>query len=293
VKASEAPFEYKYVILDENKAVVAWEEGTNRRFHGLKRSPFAAKDGEATSADPSTVVVAQDIFRVCFHIRLLNHTVFAATYLVEACQHPCLIRFRLSQKPFYWRGAGIAVPVFALRSEDGLGVGEFLDIKKLADFSSKVGCKLIQILPVNDTSCFLTWRDSYPYSSLSVFALHPIYLRVQDLTEDPKLREQIVAEAKKLNALPKIDYEAVMAAKNKFVSAIWEKKKAEFLASTEWKAWKEENQHWLVPYVVFCYLRDQYKTTDYMTWNPEHRHMTRVCQIRSGFAVHFTMMGRV
>jgi 4-alpha-glucanotransferase len=113
-------------------------------------------------------------------------------------------------------------------------------------------------------------------SSLSVFALHPQYLRVQELTDDPKLLEQISAEAKKLNALSKIDYEAVMAAKNKFVSAIWEKKKATFLASSNWKAWKESNQHWLVPYVVFCYLRDQYKTTDFNTWKQEHRHMTRV-----------------
>lgn len=38
-----------------------------------------------------------------------------------------------------------------------------------------------QVLPVSDTSVRGTWRDSYPYSSLCVFALHPLYLRLQAL----------------------------------------------------------------------------------------------------------------
>lgn len=37
------------------------------------------------------------------------------------------------------------------------------------------------MLPVNDTSVRRSWRDSYPYSSLSVFALHPMYLRLSEL----------------------------------------------------------------------------------------------------------------
>ncbi len=38
-----------------------------------------------------------------------------------------------------------------------------------------------QVLPVNDTSVYRMWWDSYPYSTLSVFALHPLYLRLQGL----------------------------------------------------------------------------------------------------------------
>jgi hypothetical protein len=41
-------------------------------------------------------------------------------------------------------------------------------------------CK--QVLPVSDTSVRGTWRDSYPYSALCVFALHPLYLRLQALS---------------------------------------------------------------------------------------------------------------
>ena len=62
-----------------------------------------------------------------------------------------------------WRGAGLAVPVFSLRSNEDVGVGEFLDIKLLVDFSIKCGLHLIQLLPVNDTSVNGMWWDSYPY----------------------------------------------------------------------------------------------------------------------------------
>ena len=38
-----------------------------------------------------------------------------------------------------WRGAGLAVPVFALRTRRSVGVGEFADIKQLADFGHAAG----------------------------------------------------------------------------------------------------------------------------------------------------------
>ena len=80
-----------------------------------------------------------------------------------------------------FRGAGVAVPVFSLRGAKSLGVGEFADLKPLADWAQGVGLKLIQILPINDTTSSHDWRDSYPYSAISVFALHPLYLRIDDL----------------------------------------------------------------------------------------------------------------
>ncbi|XP_042517654.1 4-alpha-glucanotransferase DPE2-like [Macadamia integrifolia] len=83
-----------------------------------------------------------------------------------------------------WRGAGVAIPMFSVRSEDDLGVGEFLDLKLLVDWAVESGFHLVQLLPINDTSVNGMWWDSYPYSSLSVFALHPLYLRVQALSEN-------------------------------------------------------------------------------------------------------------
>ncbi|CAG9464665.1 unnamed protein product [Pedinophyceae sp. YPF-701] len=80
-----------------------------------------------------------------------------------------------------WKGAGICVPVFSLRSETSAGCGDFEDVKKLVDLAVRCGMKLIQLLPVNDTQVHNDWRDSYPYSCTSVYALHPLYLSIEVL----------------------------------------------------------------------------------------------------------------
>lgn len=78
---------------------------------------------------------------------------------------PSTVSFQrcLLQAASKWRGAGVAVPVFSLRTKAGMGVGEFLDIKKLVDWAVSAGVTLVQILPINDTSVYGDWRDSYPY----------------------------------------------------------------------------------------------------------------------------------
>jgi 4-alpha-glucanotransferase len=118
-----------------------------------------------------------------------------------------------------WRGAGVAIPVFSLRSEKSFGVGEFLDLPLLADWARRAGLKLIQILPVNDTSATHTSMDSYPYAAISAFALHPLYLNLDRLagTGDQLLPEDLVRLRHQLNGLESLDYEAVMKAKLAFV----------------------------------------------------------------------------
>ena len=117
--------------------------------------------------------------------------------------------------PHYWRGAGVAVPVFSLRSENSFGVGEFADLKLLAGWGKKVGLKLIQLLPVNDTSATHTWKESHPYAAISAFALHPIYLNLAAVANarNKKLLKALEPERQRLNALETVDYEAVMSAK--------------------------------------------------------------------------------
>ena len=174
-----------------------------------------------------------------------------------------------------WRGAGIAIPVFSLRTADGLGVGEFLDLIKFVDLSVAVGSKLIQILPVNDTSCFLTWRDSYPYSSLSVFALHPLYLRVDAIHSDESYLSQVKKFKMELNKLSQIDYEAVMEAKWRFIRMAFAKEQS-VLSSTAYLEFYDKNRSWLEPYIVFCTLRDLQKTANYPSWPSEYRQGTPV-----------------
>ena len=167
-----------------------------------------------------------------------------------------------------WKGAGVAIPVFSLRSENSFGVGEFNDLKLLVDWSKKVGLKLIQILPVNDTTATHTWTDSYPYAAISAFALHPMYLNL-DLLVDATLEKELVKlklNFNQLNELEVVDYELVTKEKIQFIRKVFDKKKKTFLADTNFHQYFLQNKHWLEPYAVFCYLRDLYGTADFNQW---------------------------
>ncbi|KAH9299660.1 hypothetical protein KI387_031342, partial [Taxus chinensis] len=166
-----------------------------------------------------------------------------------------------------WRGAGVAIPVFSLRSNDDIGVGEFLDLKLLVDLSVKSGFHLIQLLPVNDTSVHGMWWDSYPYSSLSVFALHPLYLRVQALSQKiPEEIKQEIEKAREFLNLKDVDYDGTMAAKLAIAKKIFYLEKDEVLSSDAFQKFFQENEAWLKPYAAFCFLRDFFETSDHSQW---------------------------
>lgn len=167
-----------------------------------------------------------------------------------------------------YHAAGVAIPVFALRSENGFGVGEFPDLKILADWAKKTNLSVLQILPINDTTANYTWTDSYPYAAISVYALHPQYLSLDNL--DFALPKDLVPEfnTKKaeLNALNLIDYEQMISGKWKFVKAIFDLNKEKILKDRNFKKFIKDNEEWLLPYAVFCVQRDKYKTPNFNDW---------------------------
>jgi 4-alpha-glucanotransferase len=171
-----------------------------------------------------------------------------------------------------WKGAGVAVPVFSLRSTKSAGVGEFADIKLLVDWAKKTGLRLVQILPVNDTTATHSWTDSYPYAAISAFALHPMFLRLDDLADEQnkQLLNGLQEEIKHLNSLPSVDYEAVNKLKWSFIKAVYPSQKDTLFASEGYKQFYQQNSHWLVPYAAFCYFRDKYNTADFNSW-PQHK----------------------
>jgi len=166
-----------------------------------------------------------------------------------------------------FRGSGVAIPVFSIRTEKGLGVGEFSDLKILADWADVCGLKLIQILPVNDTTRNFTWTDSYPYNAISVFALHPMYLNIESMG---KLTGKKLTEyqdlCKKLNGLLQIDYDKVMDAKWQYIRYFFEKDAKKTFETKSYKDFFKKNADWLEPYAAFCALRDRYKTPDFPKW---------------------------
>lgn len=169
------------------------------------------------------------------------------------------------------RFAGTAVPIFSLRSEGSFGVGDFGDLKLMIDWVEKTYQRVLQILPINDTTLTHTWTDSYPYSCISIFALHPMYADLRQLPalEDKAKAAEMEALRKELNALDKIDYERVNNAKNEYLHLVFEQEGKDVLASDAFKTWFAEEEAWLVPYAQYNVLRDKNGTPDYNTW-PDH-----------------------
>lgn len=174
-----------------------------------------------------------------------------------------------------WRGAGVVVPVFALRSEGSFGVGDFGDLRALVDWAASAGMRVVQVLPVNDTTMTHTWEDSYPYNCISVFALHPQYidLRALPALNDDSRKTYYEELRRELNALPAVDYERVNAAKTAYLRELYAQEGAAALRTAAFKAFFAANKEWLVPYAVFCHYRDTYGTADFTLWRG-HRSLT-------------------
>ena len=167
-----------------------------------------------------------------------------------------------------WHGAGVAIPVFSVRSNDDFGVGDFFDLKKMVDWAVVTGQKFLQILPINDTTMTHTWTDSYPYNANSTFALHPMFMRLSELgrLNDENRQKYYDDLAVELNALPTVDYERVNNAKNEFMREIFRQEGAKTLELPEFKAFVEANAYWLTPYAAFCVLRDMNGTPEFGKW---------------------------
>jgi len=164
--------------------------------------------------------------------------------------------FRRTQPRF--KGAGVAVPVFSLRTEDGFGIGEFLDLKKMADWAALTGQKMIQTLPINDTTLRHNNLDSYPYNAVSVFALHPIYINIPRMGKlTPAQKKKYEATKAEFNAKPIADYQCVYDEKMKYFKAIYKAEKEALFSSKEYKDFFARNREWLEPYAAFLHKRDK------------------------------------
>lgn len=167
-----------------------------------------------------------------------------------------------------WRGAGVAIPVFSLRSEDDFGVGDFFDLKLMVDWAVATNQTFIQLLPINDTTMTGTWTDSYPYNANSTFALHPMYLRLSEMgtLDDPERRHHYENLRHELNDLTQVDYERVNNAKTEYARELFAQSGKTTLESDEFKKFVDKNAYWLMPYAAFCVLRDIHHTADMAQW---------------------------
>lgn len=187
-----------------------------------------------------------------------------------------------------WKCAGLAIPVFSLRSKNSFGIGDFADLKLMVDWAAKTNQKVLQILPINDTTMTHTWGDSYPYNAISIYALHPLYLSLQKMGSlHNQQRKYFYLQAQKdLNQLKIADYEKVDHIKWMFFKEIFEQNGSSDCATKEYKAFFEHNKEWLLPYAAYSFLREHFQTCDYKQWGKfacyNKELIQKICSPKSG-----------
>lgn len=167
-----------------------------------------------------------------------------------------------------WKGAGTAIPVFSIRTNNDFGVGDFRGIHQMVDWCVKTGQKVLQILPINDTTMTGTWVDSYPYKANSTFALHPMYLNIWSVgtLKDSEKMNYYRTRASELNELADVDYEAVNNGKISYLRELFAEQGGATVKSKDFKSFLDANIYWLKPYAAWCVLREMYNTPDNNLW---------------------------
>ena len=252
------------LVLQDKKHPMKWGEGAIWSV--------TVKDCPAAALKDYTYVVMRDGLVV--RTEWKHHSAKSARVIEDAwtdcpipgCPFPREHHAAIFDRPGF-RGAGTAIPVFSLRTADDFGIGEFRDLRPLVDWAAATGQCVLQLLPVNDTTRKGGWADSYPYSPVSTFALHPLYIHLQDLgiKADAAFKKQQAA----LNALPELDYPKVFKAKMAYIRRAFEARGAKDMASAAYKKFVKENAGWLPEYSEFCARRDKLEP-EYYCWVQFH-----------------------
>ncbi|MDR1175502.1 MAG: 4-alpha-glucanotransferase, partial [Treponema sp.] len=167
---------------------------------------------------------------------------------------------------------GAVAPLGALRGKGSLGVGEFPDLAEFARFCKKTGVGLIQLLPVNDTGYF-----SAPYFALTAFALHPLYLRIEDLEEygnaGEAVRKKIAEAGSAFEQESRFPYYRILKTKMEILRSLYDAHREEIIKKAApggaLAAWIERNP-WVKEYAVYRRLKEANGEKSWKEWE-NHR----------------------
>jgi len=173
------------------------------------------------------------------------------------------------------RLAGILQPVFAIRTQDDLGVGDTDGVSQMMDWCHRHGFHVFQMLPINETG-----GDHCPYNAISALAIDPVTLAVSprhipDLTagEFNKLaRPDLLA---RLRAGP-VNYPAVKALKHALLESAYEQFTAQHLQpnterSIQFRQFMQDHSAWISDYALFrALMKENYENSVWEQWPAQH-----------------------
>jgi 4-alpha-glucanotransferase len=165
--------------------------------------------------------------------------------------------------------AGILCPVFSIRTEDDLGIGDTEGVRQMIDWCHQHGMSLLQVLPINETS-----DDNSPYNAISSLALDPTTIAISpaQLPELSQAQFDELAPASVLKELrqgavkyPKVKplkRKLLRAAFDSFLTKYWNKKSER---GDQFRQFLHDNGDWISDYAFFRVLMEDYH--DWPTWD--------------------------
>ena len=173
------------------------------------------------------------------------------------------------------RLTGVAVPLGALRTEQSPAVGEFAALVPFARWAKKAGLGVIQLLPVLDTG-----TQSSPYSSLSAFALHPLYISLAQVAGFDRLYGRNAAFAALYDDFvarhkdaARFDYARLNADKHRLLEMLYRAASPALDGDADFAAWVAA-QEWLPAYCVYKSLKNAYMQATWKGWGKKDRRIT-------------------
>lgn len=160
------------------------------------------------------------------------------------------------------RIAGILIPLFSIRTRNDAGIGDIAALGPMAELAAATGHRAVLMLPVEETAPGM----ASPYSALSLFAIDPVYIAIDDL---PGVTPQAVTRVRKaLHEVPLSERLKIRAARLRLLDAAFrhferEASDAERAAVDEFAA---RNRQWLEDYALFRALKQRFKFVAWEEW---------------------------
>lgn len=168
---------------------------------------------------------------------------------------------------------GVLVPLFALRGENDLGIGDLGALREFVDWIADIGFTLIQLLPINETGA-----DNSPYNAISAMAIEPTTLHLvpgspEDLTREDF--EDALAEVD-LPSLRRgrVNYQRVKQLKQRILEKAFTNfsARADKNRRAEFKTFCGEQSSWLHDYALFRVLIEENNgSAAWNQWPPQHQ----------------------
>jgi 4-alpha-glucanotransferase len=199
---------------------------------------------------------------------------FRHSFVLRHSSFVIFLRMNLSPDK---RIAGILVPLFALRGENDLGIGDLGALREFIDWAAEIGFELVQLLPINETG-----TDNSPYNAISAMAIEPTTLHLAPNSPGDLTRNDFDAVIADIDLATLRHGEVKYRQVKKLKRRLLEKAFANFSGhagkerQSEFVQFCEEEAGWLDDYALFRVLMEENEESAAWTrWSVQHQSINR------------------